>query len=213
MTNLELAWCRYLWDNAVTKETIRRQLGWGWRKLDKILKCYEFPIRPPGTARHEFKNVEEFIIEYADCPVLKVGESHLERYIDYYQLKDLERIKDDEFRRSMMLTDFMHDIVMGVLKIVGTTSEEIVAFKDHKPLSKKMRIIYKVHIILLKILDHRCRVVGLYGGNGTKKKNLSSEKNLFGCEGKGDIPFPEWYEDKLQDALRLLDFKISPKKR
>ena len=205
VTTMELAWCRLLWDNFVTKKGIRRKLKWGWRKLDKILEFYNFPKRPPGAARHEYPVVEEYVIKYATHPINEDGMTHLQRYIDYYDLKNMERIRRNEFTRAMITTELMNSVVLGILNIIGTNSDQIKSFTGHKELSKKMDIIYKVHRILLKILDHRCRLVGLFSDKKTKIRGFGGNQLRMDHNTPWDDASYDWYDEELEKAIRLLD--------
>ena len=160
VTRDEVVWCRFLWDNNITKKKIREILKWGWRKLDKIIEYYEFPERPASARRHQVKDVEGWVLYYGTFSIGEHVPPPIEEYYRMYDLQQLERARRLEFAKLMMLSDEFRRYGGEFLKLLGTSAEEIAATNDVSVLQKKWRFSEKPLKMLMNFLKNQAELFG-----------------------------------------------------
>jgi len=171
VTRHDVVWCRFLWDNKITKKKIREILGWGWRKLDKIIEYYEFPERPASACRHKIKDLEEWVLYYGTFSKGEHDPAPIEEYYRMYDLQQLERAKRLEFAKLMMLSDEIGHFVREFLKLLGTSAEEIAATNDVSVLQKKWKYYHKPLKMLMNLLNNQAELFGPFDVEQPSKKD------------------------------------------
>ncbi|GEM_PF-5408666 len=171
VTRHDVVWCRFLWDNYITKKKIREILGWGWRKLDKIIEYYEFPERPASACRHQVKDFEGWVIYYGTFSKGEHDPPPIEKYYRMYDLQQLERARRLEFAKLMMLSDEIVRFVREFLKLLGTSAEEIAATNDVSVLQKKWRYYQKPLKMLMNLLNNQAELFGPFDVEQPAKKD------------------------------------------
>jgi hypothetical protein len=160
VTRDEVVWCRFLWDNNITKKKIREILKWGWRKLDKIIEYYEFPERPASACRHQVKDAEGWVLYYGTFSIGEHVPPPIEEYYRMYDLQQFERARRLEFAKLMMLSDEFRRYGGEFLKLLGTSAEEIAATNDVSVLQKKWRFSEKPLKMLMNFLKNQAELFG-----------------------------------------------------